>query len=766
MTTLPEQIGPYRVLAKLGEGGMGLVYDAIDTRLGRRVALKTIRQDAAADSVARERFWREARLAASVNHPHICQIYEIGEAGPKLFLAMERLEGESLSVRLDRGALSLADTVRIGLEVLSALDALHHCRIVHRDLKPSNVFLTSHGVKLLDFGLARPFVDEAAETQLSLTDPGTIVGTPKYMAPEQLQGRSVDARTDLFVTGAILYEMLSGRSPFAAASLPAAVAMILHTDPPMLGGSPGIAAADRVIHRALAKAPEARYASAAAMADDLRTVLLASDREPRQARPVTRLIVLPFRLLRPDADTDFLTFSLADAITGALSSLESLVVRSPLAMAHVAAGVPGLKVIAEEADVDVALSGTVLRAGDELRVSAQLITVPSGTLMWSYSSQTSLGNIFRLQDELVQGIVESLALTLSRNEQLALGRDVPRSAKAYEFYLRANRLSRDPDSLDVARGLYLECLQADPDYAPAWAQIGRVYRILAKHRSDRDSMNRAESALDRALQLNPLLSIADRFYAEAEIDAGRALNAMVRLVRRASLRSNDPELYAALVSTCRYCGLMQASLAAHERARRLDPHVATSMMHTLIMMGDYQRAAVEADPHYPGVWIPAAMDARSNATQQCRVDAERARELNLVWLANLIDSWRDMLEGAGSHDAVCSATEVVFNLPPDLDGWFYAALGLSQFGGERGADRAVAILGDLIGRGFVPYDTIIRHPWLQSLRHRPDFIGSLQDAKRRHQEAQTAFTQAGGEALLGAGTKGSNVAEGPHVRSS
>jgi tetratricopeptide (TPR) repeat protein len=230
--------------------------------------------------------------------------------------------------------------------------------------------------------------------------------------------------------------------------------------------------------------------------------------------------------------------------------------------------------------------------------------------MWSYSSQVPVGNIFRLQDDLVRGIVESLALTLSKNEQLALGRDVPRSAKAYEFYLRANPLSRDPESLDVARDLNLQCLQADPDYAPAWAQIGRVYRIIAKHRGDEDSMTRAKSALDRALHLNPLLSIADRFYAEAEIDAGRAVDAMVRLVRRASLRSNDAELYAALVSLCRYCGLMQASLAAHERARRLDPHVATSLVHTLIMMGDYPRAAGEADPRYPGAWIPAAMNAR------------------------------------------------------------------------------------------------------------------------------------------------------------
>jgi serine/threonine protein kinase/tetratricopeptide (TPR) repeat protein len=754
MTTLPEQIGIYRLTGTLGEGGMGVVYDGIDTRLKRRVALKMIREDIIADDITRERFWSEARLAASVNHPHVCQIYEIGEADGRLFIAMERLEGEPLSARLNRGAVPLADTVRMGLEILSALEALHGRGIVHRDLKPSNIFLTSYGVKLLDFGLARPVVHDAEQTRLELTLPGTIVGTPKYMAPEQLQGRRIDACTDLFATGVILYEMLAGHSPFEANSLPEVMAMILRTDAPVLGGSPRIAAADRVIHCALAKDPNGRYASAASMADDLRTVLFSTEEERRPARPVTRLIVLPFRLLRPDADIDFLTFSLADAVTRSLSSLESLVVRSPLAAARFAVEVPDLKSIAQDSDVDVALSGTILRAGEQLRVSAQLVAVPGGTVTWSYSSQVPVGDIFRLQDDLSRGIVESLALTLSEKERQALGHDVPKSAKAYEFYLRANQWSRDLASLDVARDLYLQCLQADPQYAPAWAQIGRVYRVIAKYRGDRDSLARAESALRRALELNPLLSIADRFYAEAEIDTGRALDAMVRLTRRASSQSNDPELYAALVSPCRYCGLQQASLAAHERARRLDGHVATSVVHTLIMMGDYARAAEEADPRQPGAWIPMALSAHPNALQQCRVDAERSRSLKLDWVAALLDSWGDMLEGRGSPEAFCSAAEVTFRFPPDLDGWFYSVLGLSHFGEARGADLAIETLAFLVGRGFVPYHTFLQHTWLEPLRHRTEFIGILEQAKKRHLEAQAAFLQAGGEALLGAGTAG------------
>ena len=757
MTTLPEHIGIYHLTGTLGKGGMGVVYDAIDTRLKRRVALKTVRQDVIDDDVVRERFWREARLAASVNHPHVCQIYEIGEADGRLFIAMERLEGEPLSSLLSRGPVPLADTVRMGIEILGALEALHALGVVHRDLKPSNIFLTAYGVKLLDFGLALPVVNDAERTRLRLTLPGTMVGTPKYMAPEQLQGSRIDVRTDLFATGIILYEMLAGHSPFEAKSLPEALAMILHTEPPVLGGSPGIAAADRVIHRALAKAPDGRYASAASMADDLRTVLFSTEEERRPARPVTRLIVLPFRLLRRDADIDFLTFSLADAITRSLSSLESLVVRSPLTAARFAVKVPDLKAIAHDSDVDVALSGTILRSGEQLRVSAQLVAVPGGTVMWSYSSQVAVGDIFRLQDTLSRGIVESLALTLSERERQAMGHDVPKSAKAFEFYLRANQLSRDLASVDVARDLYLQCLNADPDYAPAWAQIGRVYRIIAKYRGDRDSMARAESALHRALELNPLLAIADRFYAEAEIDKGRALDAMVRLVRRASSQSNDPELYAALVSLCRYCGLQQASLAAHERARRLDGHVATSLMHTLIMLGDYVRAAEEVEPHQPGAWIPMTFGGHANAAQQCRVDAESARSLKLAWVGTVIDAWGDMLEGRGNPEAFCSAVETTFQFPPDLDAWFYSVLGLSRFGETSGAELAVKTLAFLVGRGFVPYHTFLQHAWLEPLRHRTDFIGILEEAKKRHREGQTAFLQAGGEVLLGTGAAGPRV---------
>jgi eukaryotic-like serine/threonine-protein kinase len=741
-----ERLGRYRITKELGQGGMGLVYAAVDERLERPIALKIIHGDTADNDVARERFWREARLAASVNHPHICQMYEIGEADGQLFIAMELLDGEPLAARLQRGAVPLPETVRIGLEVLGALDALHRRGIVHRDLKPSNIFLTPHGTKLLDFGLARLITDEFGETRADLTMPGTIVGTLRYMAPEQLQAGVVDTLADLFSTGAILYEMLSGRAAFDADALPALMLQILRADPPPLGGSPAVVAVDRVIHRALVKTPAERYASAAAMADDLRTCLGDSDaRElsPR-ARSMTRLIVLPFRLLRPDAELDFLTFSLADAITNSLSPLESLVVRSTLTAARFAAEVPDLKTIATEADVDLVLSGTLLRAGDRLRVSAQLIDAPAGTVVWTHASLVSLDDIFQLQDDLARHIVESLALPLSGRENSALAHDVPSSAKAYEFYLRANPLSHDSATWEVARDLYRQCVQVDPRYAPAWARLGRVYRVLGKYRRTTEpNMALAESAFNRALELNPELSMGDSYYALLELDLGRAKEAMVRLVRRASSRSSSPELFAALVSACRYCGLLQPSLAADDRARRLDPNVRTSVQHTLFMAGDYLRAAAESERRWePGNMGGVALLCAGHADAADLLRADAARYRTTSWQGS------DALLALITRDrgVVRSAVDDLTAWFPDPEGHFYHLLMLAYVGDW---DRAVEMLADVVDRGFFPYDTFTRHAWLDPMRDRPDFIAILQKAERRHSEARREFIRAGGEALLG-----------------
>ena len=475
-----ERIAHYRVTRQLGEGGMGIVYEAEDERLGRNVAIKMVRTGVG-DPTARNRLWREARSAASVNHPNVCQLYEVGESNGELYLAMELLEGESLADRIPRGPLTVAEAGGVALAILDALGPLHRQGVLHRDLKPSNVFLTPHGVKLLDFGLAGSIAGVREPTNLTQAD--TVVGTPHYVSPEQLEGREADGRSDLFAVGAVLYEMLSARQAFPGRTVAQIFNAILHEEPPPLGGSEMVASVERVVRRALAKKPDRRYADAEAMANDLRAALLLTGPSAGsvRAQPLRRLLVLPFRMLRPDPDSEFLALSLPDAISNSLASLDSILVRSSMAAARLKLDDLDLAAVAAKTDVDLVLTGTLLRAGDQLRVANQLVDAHDGSVLWSQTSQVSMGDIFQLQDGLTRRIVESLPIRLSAHDESALRRNVPADPKAYELYLRAHQLAQQSAHWTAARDLYLECVRLDPNFAPAWAGLGRMSPVLAAY---------------------------------------------------------------------------------------------------------------------------------------------------------------------------------------------------------------------------------------------------------------------------------------------
>jgi serine/threonine protein kinase len=739
-----ERIGHYRFVRKLGEGGMGVVYAAHDERLQRPVAIKMLRQ-AGLDEQASKRLWREARAAAAVNHPNICQIYEIGEEAGELFIAMELLEGESLATVLERGPLPAADATQIMLGVLVALDALQRREIVHRDLKPSNVFQTAHGIKILDFGLAAPVksVNPDLDTATALTTAGTVVGTWSYMSPEQLQGQAVDVRSDIFAAGAILFELLAGRRAFAGRTMPEVFHAVLFEQPPALAGSAAIAGVDRVIHRALAKKPDDRYQTADAMAQELRSALLATDTAaPVRARPMTRLIVLPFRILRPDPETDFLAFSLPDAITNSLAGLESLVVRSSMVASRFVDQAADLKAIAAEAEVDIVLAGTLLRAGDQLRVSTQLTEAPSGTLVWSHTSQSHLHDIFQLQDDVVRRIIESVSPSLTVREQRILKHDVPSTAKAYEFFLRANQLGQRPEHFIVARDLYLRCLEEDSHYAPAWARLGRCYRVIGKYgENPEENLRLAEAAFRRALELNPELALAHNLYTQLEAERGHAVEAMKRLLGRAHANQNDPELFAGLVHACRYCGLVDACFAAHRQARRLDPNIVTTVGNAHLMMGNFQ-AALETDASDYTRALSLAFMGQEHEALRCieELDSKGLPAISRLLLLTLGTSLQ------GRRQESVEATNQVISLFTDPEGLYYMARQLSYLGETAGA---LATLKRVVDGGYFCVPVFARDPWLDPLRTHTEFVSILRHAGTRHQEARTVFMEAGGERLLG-----------------
>ena len=749
MERIPEQIGRYRITGKLGEGGMGVVYAAHDDRLDRAVAIKVLR-GLDSDDHARERLRREARAAASIAHPHVCQIHEIDDEGGRPFIVMELVDGQPLHKRIAKQPFPPFEAVAIALAVLDALDALHGQGLVHRDLKPANILMTDGGPKLLDFGLALAQPSSEGETLDTLTPRRAIVGTPQYMSPEQLAGRTADRRSDVFAVGVILFEMLSGKPPFKGESFVELAHSIMHEEPLALGGSPIIAAIDRAIHRALAKSPERRYPSAAEMRDDLVLVQrLAGDTETPAAIRITRAIVLPLKVLRSDSDTDFLAFSLADAITTSLSNLESLVVRSSVTATKFAGEFTDLDALAREADVDIALTGTLLRAGDQLRVTAQLVETPGGTVLWSDTAQVPVGDVFQLQDDLTHRIVKSLALPLSARERKRLGDAMPISAEAYELYLRANQAGTEAREWTVARDLYRKCLELDPDYAPAWARLGRIYRAIATYsgKADDEHYDRAKDAFERSLSLNGELSIAHNLYTYLEVELGRAESAMLRLLDRIRIDARDPELYAGLVQAARYCGLNDVSIVAHEQAKRLEPGIQTSANHAYMAIGEYTLAleASEEDPPYMDAFVLELMGRGNDAIELWR-EIEAAHCPHLIRL--MAKCARLYCER--SHAEFAAQTRRLARMWPrpgrDPCGAYFLGRFLAAAGETEGALTA---LGDAVRGGFSSPDLFLRDPWVTSVRDTPEFVQLIQRAQAQQRHARQSFLDAGGDRLLG-----------------
>src|SRR5215831_5209606 len=446
-----------------------------------------------------------------------------------------------------------------------------------------------------------------------------------------------------------------------------------------------------------------------------------------EPKAIRSLIVLPFRVLRPDPGTDFLAFSLPEALTTSLSGLKSLVVRSSLAASRFAAGTQDLQTIAAEAHVDLIVTGTLLSTGDEIRVTAQLTDAATGTLMCSRSTQTSTGHVFRLQDELTECIVDALSLELTSREQRILRHDVPADPKAYEYYLRGNQFSHDSKQWDAARDLYLRCVEADPCYAPAWARLGRIHHVMAKYLTTgaEAGLKQAEAALRQALDLNPDLAIAHKFYAQLEVDLGRACDAMVRLLPRAQ-GAADPEIFAALISPLRYCGLMDASGAAYARAVALEPPIRTSIVHTWFLQRDYKRVAstrLDDNPYIVAVSL-AEVGRRNEAVTALRALEEKVK----TRMRDFMMAARTMLEGdsAASVAAIDRITSSAFSDPEAL---LYLTRHLARL---KQADAALTLFERVVGGGHFCYPAMSSDPWLDSIRRKPQFAKLLKRAEQQH----------------------------------
>jgi eukaryotic-like serine/threonine-protein kinase len=467
--------------------------------------------------------------------------------------------------------------------------------------------------------------------------------------------------------------------------------------------------------------------------------------EEAPAERVIRFIALPFSVRNGDERAGFLEHSLPEAISASLARLRSLSVRSSLLAARLAEVNPDPRYIAREADVDMLLAGTILCEGDQVRVSAELIHAPSGTLVGTYSCRTRLDNLIDVQGSLVSSIVDLLVLRLTERERRGLAHDVPASARAYEFYLRANCVQHPTtfDSMSMARDLYRACLDEDPDYAPAWARLGKCYRFLGKFGAEGpQSLELAQWAFHRAFALSPDLPLAHGLYTSLEADSGHAQAAMVRLLERVEKYPNHPELFTGLVQACRYCGLLSESIRAHEYAHRLDANIGTGVAFTYFLLGDYELAL----RWYGGIRFYMDLIALAAAGREAEA-AELATQRSFPIEKNPeLEALRRSLRGdhAGS---IALVRQALAPQPANLDpeAIFFLARQLARDGA---CEEALQTIRRLATEGFFCSTALRRDPWLQPLSRLPDFQDVLDEVLRREADARAAFQAAGGDRVL------------------
>jgi eukaryotic-like serine/threonine-protein kinase len=475
-----SRIGPYEVLAVLGAGGMGEVWKARDTRLDRIVAIKRLTQHT-------ERFEQEARAIAALNHPHICQIYDVGPD----YLVLEYVEGRQL-----QGPLPVNDAIRLAIQIASALEEAHARGILHRDLKPANVMVTPQGgAKLLDFGLAK-LLD--ADADVTRTLDGTVVGTAAYMSPEQAEGKALDTRSDIFSFGAVLYEMLSGTRAFAGQTSAQVVTAILRDGPPPLQAP---AALDRIVRRCLEKAPARRFQSIG----DVRAAFEQLTTQPADRQP--SIAVLPFADMSAGKDHEWFSDGLSEEIINALTHVPGLKVTARTSAFAFRGKEQDITKIAEALRVRTILEGSVRRAGDRIRVTAQLINAEDGYHLWSERYDRDVTDIFAIQDDIARAIAGALQIQLS-GKHGAPRQHTPNLA-AYESYLKGRHYlyKMTAESLQRSRQFFEQAIDLDPDFAQAHSGLGEHFFVMASvaREPEDDMLRQARAEVRRALDIDSSL---------------------------------------------------------------------------------------------------------------------------------------------------------------------------------------------------------------------------------------------------------------------
>ncbi|MGA8036146.1 MAG: protein kinase [Candidatus Acidiferrales bacterium] len=763
----------YRVLERLGGGGMGIVYKAEDTRLRRLIALKFLPDIVARDPQALARFEREAQAASALNHPNICTIHDIGDGNGHTFIAMELLHGSTLKDCIACGSMKLDAIVKLGSQICDALDAAHHKGIVHRDIKPANIFITERGhAKILDFGLAKvahELVSGAtgapAEASVTvddlLTTPGMIVGTVAYMSPEQTRGEFLDRRSDIFSLGAVLYESVTGRRPFNGSSALALMHEIATLAPPPPSSfQPELPAElDRIIVRCLEKNPDRRPSRASeigAVLQALSAAALSVALAPGDERKAIAVVPFQFRANAPDEK--FLSVALADAVANRLGSAPSLLVRPTSSLMKYASGGVEWNQIAQDLDVDLVAEGNIQKMGSRVRVTVQVWGLRDARVLHSAKVDGDIGDLFTLQDQLADKVFDAL-IPRTREKSSQIAAPAARHPLAFELYMRAVDRSVHFNKIELLGAIEMldRAVDLDPTFADAWGMIANICCNLGNHLDPNPKwIARAEQAVVRTLELDPVNCNA--FCARGMILWSPALGFQFRPAMKAlnaAITINPSRCSARLFRSAVlfHSGFHElGTIDAHE-AILASPSFALARA-TLGFIATYEGDFPKAERYYREALDiePALVHANVQLPIPaiCTGDLGRARELltrarqmvpgepQLISIEGLILSREGNFKRAEAlADEAAASTHSVMHLHHAL----HCAAGVYALCGKT--DKAIALVKRSVELGLPNHRAYETDPNLASLRQQPEFLALMQSVRRDYHSLQQEFALSG-----------------------
>ena len=783
-----QQVSHYRILGKLGGGGMGVVYEAEDLKLGRHVALKFIPENLAGDPKSLERFTREARAASLLNHPNICTIHGIEDNNGHPFIVMERLEGDSLKQHIGGHPMPIEKVLDVGVQVADALMASHAKNIVHRDIKPANIFLTPTGqVKVLDFGLAKLVhnlgTEDDAGADNSLTAIGVIPGTAVYMSPEQARSDTVDARSDLFSFGVVLYEMSTGKKPFTGANSLVTLDAVLHAKPtPPHDLNPKIPIElEGIIGKAMEKDRNHRYQSAAEMKSDLAllrreaesgqiksstntarlraatrtfgrhnrlqtylllgtaalliTVLAAvgawwfKHRELANAEQRNAIAVLPLQNLSGDFNVDYLRFALADELTSVLTYSRTLDVRpSSVTRKYVALDLDSKKV-GQELRVGRILTGSFRKQGELILVTLEAIDVPTDRLLWQITVTEKAENLIGLQEQLTTQVQHGLLPILGSGGAVEVAASRPKNQQAYDFYLRSVAVPHDPAPNKEAIKMLEWAVGIDPTYAPAWEALGQRYYFDSLYGGGGEEMfQRSNSAYERAISLDPNRVMAASSLITNRVERGelgRAYDAATDLVRR---RPQSADAHFALAFVLRYAGILDQSTQECNTARQLDPGNFTlrSCAWSFLQMGKTDRAMdfvhMDAGSEWAAWVTPYIYMAEGNISEAH--NAAKSMGKAPSYHKELMEACTVSPRPADLPKIV-RENEASVMIEPDAEAWYRVGALMAACGQS---EPALRLLRAAVQQNYCAYGALLDDPLLKDLRKETAFNQVLTQA--------------------------------------